>query len=104
MSHCAPARKSGSVKRTSTEKTLKPCKDSMRDGERAASGARMENMGSMSSCKRTSSIYSAIEIRQPLSSTERMQATVAVDPQLTFADFSQSRHGEPEVLWIEEAF
>ena len=54
------------MKRTSTEKTLKPCKDSMRDGERAASGARMENMESMSSCRRTSSICSAIETRQPL--------------------------------------
>src|SRR5580704_6471544 len=104
MSLCAPARRSGSVKRTSTEKTLKPCKDFMRDGERAASGARMENMESMSSCRRTSFICSAIETRQPLSSTERLQATVAVDPQLTFADFSQSRHGEQEVLWIEEVF
>ena len=54
---------------------FEPCRDSMRDGEKAASGARMENMGSMSSCRRTSSICSAIEIRQPLSSTDRRQPT-----------------------------
>ncbi len=52
--------KSALAKPTSIARTLRPCKDFMRGGGRAASAELMENMGSMSSCRHMSCICRAI--------------------------------------------